>query len=81
MKKIIERAKAPTPKFFKVLRNVALVITAITGTIATAPITLPAAVVSAAGYLSVAGSVAAGVSQLAKEDVKKVKRKDASTEQ
>ena len=38
MKKIINRAKAPTPKFFKVLRTVGLALAAVGGTILAAPI-------------------------------------------
>ena len=44
MKKIINRAKAPTPKFFKVLRTVGLALAAVGGTILAAPIALPAIV-------------------------------------
>ena len=62
--KLVERAKAPTPKFFKVLRNVGLVLAAIGGTILTAPIALPVVVTSVGGYLVVAGGVASAVSQL-----------------
>lgn len=62
--KLVERAKAPTPKFFKVLRNVGLVLAAIGGTILAAPISLPVVVTSVGGYLIVAGGVASAVSQL-----------------
>lgn len=65
MKKIIERAKAPTPKFFKIIRNIGLTLTAVSGVIATAPVSLPALVVSVAGYLAVAGGIASAVSQTA----------------
>ena len=64
MKKIINRANAPTPKFFKVLRNVGLVLAAVGGTILAAPIALPVLVTSVGGYLVVAGGVASAVSQL-----------------
>lgn len=62
--KLVERAQAPTPKFFKVLRNVGLVLAAIGGTILAAPIALPVLVTSVGGYLVVAGGVASAVSQL-----------------
>ena len=65
---IIERAKAPTPKFFKVLRSIGLALLAISGTIVAAPIALPAAVVSAAGYLVVAGGVLSAISQITVDD-------------
>ena len=57
MKRIITRAKAPTPKFFKVLRNVGLALAAIGGTILAAPVALPVAVISLGGYVAVAGGV------------------------
>ncbi len=63
--KLIERLKAPTPKFFRVLRNVGLALAAAGGTLLTAPITLPVAVVTVAGYLTVAGGVITAVSQTA----------------
>ena len=64
MKKIIKRAKAPTPKFFKVLRNVGLALAAVGGTILAAPVALPVAVVSFGGYIALAGGVISAVSQL-----------------
>jgi uncharacterized membrane protein HdeD (DUF308 family) len=64
MKKIINRAKAPTPKFFKVLRNIGLALAAVGGTILAAPIALPVVVTSIGGYLTVAGGVVSAVSQL-----------------
>ncbi len=62
--KLVKRAQAPTPKFFKVLRNVGLVLAAVGGTILAAPIALPVLVTSVGGYLVVAGGVASAVSQL-----------------
>jgi uncharacterized membrane protein HdeD (DUF308 family) len=62
--KVVARAKAPTPKFFKVLRNIGLVLAAVGGTILAAPVTLPVIVTSVGGYLVVAGGVASAVSQL-----------------
>lgn len=64
MKKIINRATAPTPKFFKVLRNVGLAMAAIGGTILAAPIALPVIVTTIGGYVAVVGGVISGVSQL-----------------
>lgn len=65
---IVERAKAPTPKFFKVLRSIGLALLAISGTIVAAPVALPAAVVTVAGYAAVAGGVISAVSQITVED-------------
>jgi uncharacterized membrane protein HdeD (DUF308 family) len=68
MKKIINRAKAPTPKFFKVLRNVGLALAAVGGTILTAPIALPTIVTIIGGYLTLTGGVLSAVSQLTTTD-------------
>lgn len=64
----VKRAKAPTPKFFKVLRNVGLALAAVGTTILASPVSLPVIVTSVGGYLIVAGGVASAVSQLAKTD-------------
>jgi uncharacterized membrane protein HdeD (DUF308 family) len=61
---IIKRAKAPTPKFFKVLRNIGLALAAVGGTILASPIALPVAIVSIGGYIVVAGGIISAVSQL-----------------
>ncbi len=63
MSQIIDRAKAPTPKFFKVLRNIGLIMAGIGTVLLTAPVALPAAVVTVGGYLVTAGGVATAVSQ------------------
>jgi uncharacterized membrane protein HdeD (DUF308 family) len=62
--KVVERIKAPVPQFFKILRSIGLALLAISGTIVAAPIVLPVAVVSVAGYMAVAGGVLSAVSQL-----------------
>lgn len=64
MKKIVNRASAPTPKFFKVLRTIGLALAAVGGTLLTAPIALPLVVTTIGGYLTVAGGVVTAVSQL-----------------
>ena len=61
--KIIQRVKAPTPKFFKKLRNIGLVLATIATTVVAAPVALPAVVLKIAGYLAVASGVASVVSQ------------------
>lgn len=61
---IIERVKAPTPKLFKLLRTVGLALLAVSGTILTAPISLPVVVVTVAGYAAVAGGILSAVSQI-----------------
>ncbi|WP_397445951.1 hypothetical protein [Polaribacter sp. R77954] len=67
---IQERAKASTPKFFRILRTIGLSLLAVSGSIMAAPIALPAAVVTAAGYVAVAGGVISAVSQVTVEDSK-----------
>lgn len=65
---IIDRAQAPTPNFFKTLRTVGLILVAISGSVLTAPIVLPAALISIAGYVAVAGTVLSAVSQVTVDD-------------
>ena len=61
---IIKRVKSPTPKFFKVLRNIGLVLAAVGGTILAAPVALPVLITTIGGYVAVAGGVLSAVSQL-----------------
>jgi len=60
---LVERFQAPTPKFFKILRNIGLVLAAAGGVLVAAPVAIPTALVTLGGYLIVAGSVATAVSQ------------------
>lgn len=60
---LAERLTAPTSKFFKAIRNIGLCLAAIGGAIVAAPVTLPAAIVTVAGYLTVAGGVMTAVAQ------------------
>jgi len=64
---IMKRMQAPTPKFFRILRTVGIALAAVGGTLLTAPVALPAAVITIAGYISVAGAVMTAVSQTAVE--------------
>lgn len=57
-----ERIAAPTPKFFKTLRKIGLIVGGVGAAIVAAPFALPAAIVGAAGYLITAGAVIAAVS-------------------
>lgn len=65
---VVERAKAPTPKFFRVLRIVGLALLAVSGSIVAAPVALPAIVVTVAGYTALAGTVLSAVSQVTVDD-------------
>jgi uncharacterized membrane protein HdeD (DUF308 family) len=67
MNKIIKRATAPTPKFFKVLRTIGLALATVGGVVLTAPVSLPVIVTSIGGYVAVAGGVISAVSQLTVE--------------
>lgn len=60
---IQQRLAAPTPPFFKKIRNAGLLLAALSGCILGAPVALPAVIVKIAGYLAVAGAVATTVSQ------------------
>ena len=74
MKNIVNRAQAPTPKFFKVLRNIGLVLLSVSGVIASAPVSLPAIVVTVSGYAAVAGGIISAVSQLTVTSEEKFER-------
>jgi ABC-type xylose transport system permease subunit len=64
MKQLKQRWDAPTPSFWKKVQRIAIVAGAVAGVIIAAPVTLPAALVTAAGYVVTAGTVAATLSQL-----------------
>jgi len=64
---LVERVMAPTPKFFKTLRTIGLVIGLVGGAILASPVALPATIVTVGGYLALAGSIVTGVSQTAVE--------------
>lgn len=65
---IVKRLKAPTPKFFRVLRTIGLAMAAAGGAIMTPPITLPAEIVALGGYFILAGSIISAVSQATVEE-------------
>jgi uncharacterized membrane protein HdeD (DUF308 family) len=73
---VVERAKAPTPNFFKILRAVGLALLTISGSVIAAPIVLPATVVTVAGYLAVAGGVISAVSQITVDDKAKKEKEN-----
>lgn len=60
-----QRIQAPTPPFFKKLRNIGLALLAIGTSIMSAHMALPDILVKIAGYLALAGTVTATVSQTA----------------
>jgi hypothetical protein len=77
---IMQRLQSPTPSFFKKIRKIGLILAAISGAVLTAPIALPAAVVTAATYLGLAGTVATVVSQTATGEDQKAKEEKNGTE-
>ncbi|MBN2743964.1 MAG: hypothetical protein JXR39_08730 [Marinilabiliaceae bacterium] len=60
--------KAPTSKFFRVVRTVGISLAAVGGALMAAPVGLPVALVTVAGYLTVAGGVMTAVAQAAVEN-------------
>ena len=80
MKELKGRWKAKTPKFWKRVQQIAIVAGTIAGVIIAAPVALPAAVITVAGYVATAGTVAATLSQLTVEDAKKLEDVDNSTD-
>ena len=62
---IVERLLSPTPTFFQKLRNIGLVLAAVSAAIVATPVALPAIITTIAGYLAVAGTVLGAVSQVA----------------
>ena len=62
---VIKRMQSPTPKFFRVLRKVGIGMVAAGGALLTAPVAIPAVVLTIAEYMTVAGTVMTAVSQTA----------------
>ena len=60
---ILDRYQKPTPRFFRILRAVGISLASGGAALLAAPVTLPAVVLSLAGYAVVAGSVITAVSQ------------------
>lgn len=65
--KVKERITAPVPGFFRKLQLAGLALSAVSGALLTAPVSLPAAVISIAGYIALAGGIISAVSQMTVE--------------
>ncbi len=65
MKQIFQRMQQPTPRFFRKIRNYGLLLTGISAVITTAPVALPAVLITIAGYTAIAGGIASAISQTA----------------
>lgn len=68
LKSFFARCGEETPPFFKKLKRVGLIVAAAGTAVVTAPIGLPAVVVTIGSYLIVGGAVATAVSQAAIDD-------------
>lgn len=65
---VVKRWKSETPSFWKKIQRIGLIAGGIGAVIIASPIALPAVLASVGGYLALAGSVAATLSQLTVED-------------
>jgi hypothetical protein len=63
-----KRWKSPTPEFWKKVQRIAIVVGAVAGTILAAPVALPAALITVAGYAVAVGTTVATVSQFTVEN-------------
>jgi|GEM_PF-333205 len=67
---IWQRLNAPTPKFFRRIRNIGLVLGAVGAALLAQPVELPGFLSTLATYLVMAGTVASAISQAAVENAK-----------
>ena len=67
MESLKERWNAKTPKFWKKVQRIGIIAGALGTAIIAAPVALPAALVTGAGYLIAIGGATATLSQLTKE--------------
>lgn len=68
MESLKERWKAKTPIFWKKVQRLGVIVGAVGAALIAAPVALPIAIVTGAGYLVAVGTVTAALSQLTKED-------------
>ena len=62
---LVSRIQEPTPKWFRIVRNLGLALSAVGGVLVAAPVALPAGIVTVGGYLLLGGSIIGAVSQTA----------------
>ena len=62
---LVSRLQEPTPKWFRIARNIGLALSAVGGVLLASPVVLPAGIVTAAGYLLLGGTIIGAVSQTA----------------
>ncbi|MEZ7509888.1 hypothetical protein QO190_10990 [Cloacibacterium sp. Arc13] len=58
---LVSRIQEPTPKWFRIVRNLGLALSAVGGVLVAAPVALPATVVAFGGYLLLGGSIIGAV--------------------
>lgn len=76
---VIERAQAPTPKFFRTLRTIGLVLLAIGSAILATAVELPELLTNFASYMTLIGGVLTAVSQVT-VDVELMKQRNEAKE-
>ena len=64
----MSRLTTEPSKFFKIIRAIGIALAAVSGAILAAPVALPAGVLTAAGYVALAGTVAGAVAHTANEN-------------
>lgn len=62
-----ERWQSKTPNFWKKVQKIGIACGVIGGVLVSAPVSLPAALITVGGYMIAVGSVTAALSQLTKE--------------
>lgn len=62
---LVSRIQEPTPKWFRIVRNLGLALSAVGGVLVASPVALPAGIVAVGGYLLLGGSIIGAVSQTA----------------
>ena len=67
MKTLKDRWSSKTPTFWKKMQKIGIIAGTIGGIIVASPVALPALLISASGYLLLAGTVTATLSQLTVE--------------
>ena len=64
LNEIASRASAPTPPFFQNIKKIGLIIAAVGTAVITAPGSIPAVLLTYAGYAITAGTVLVSIAQL-----------------
>lgn len=79
---LIERYKKPTPKFFKTIRNIGIVLWTVGAAILSSPVTIHVGLVTVATYLTLAGAVVTAVSQaVVRDDGEEVSKSEIKQEE